>query len=72
MKKELAKQKEKIAYRNFAQIRASRIALWIKQKGILEAQYLAGHHSLASTQKYQVQDLQQLRSALQSIHPDFQ
>ena len=72
VKKELAKQKTKIAFQNLAQLRASRISLWIQQKGILEAQYLAGHQSISATQKYQIQDLQQLRSALQSLHPDFQ
>ena len=72
VKRELRKQKTSIAFQNLGQLRASRISIWIQQKGILEAQYLAGHQSLSATQKYQIQDLQQLRSALQSLHPDFQ
>ena len=72
IKRELRKQKTSIAFQNLGQLRASRISIWIQQKGILEAQYLAGHQSLSATQKYQIQDLQQLRSALQSLHPDFQ
>ena len=58
-----------IKFKNLGQLRASRIALWIKREGILQAQYYAGHRHLSSTQAYEIEDLSQLRSSLIKAHP---
>ena len=71
IKKELAKAKSTIPFYNLTQLRASRIALWIQSQGILQAQYLAGHQSIVSTESYQNQEDVQLRAALESVHPQF-
>ena len=71
IKKELEKGNSNIPFHNLAQLRASRIALWIQSEGILQAQYLAGHQSLLSTERYQNQQDPQLRAALELVHPQF-
>jgi len=60
-----------IKFKNLGQLRASRIALWIKSEGILQAQYYAGHRHLSSTQAYEIEDLSQLRAGLVKAHPMF-
>lgn len=71
LKKELKKHQLKIPFVNLQQLRASRIAIWIKEKGILAAQYLAGHQHLSSTQHYQSEDYEALRATFEQIHPLF-
>lgn len=71
LQRELKKHQINIPFENLQQLRASRIAAWIKDHGILHAQYLAGHQHLSSTQNYQSQDYQQLRATFEQIHPLF-
>lgn len=71
IKRELKKQKMAIPFCNLHQLRAGRIALWVKDLGILHAQYLAGHQLLSSTQYYQTEDHEQLRATFTQIHPFF-
>ena len=71
IKQELQKAKAKISFKNLAHLRASRIRIWIEQEGILAAKYQAGHKSLISTQAYQKDGGEQLRSIFEQIHPLF-
>lgn len=71
IKRELKKHKIRLPFTNLQQLRASRIAHWIKELGILHAQHLAGHQHLSSTQNYQSQDHEQLRATFEQIHPLF-
>jgi integrase/recombinase XerD len=71
LKIELANNKVPIPFENFQQLRASRIRRWIDRRGILTAQYLAGHYHLISTQIYQLDYNEGLREAFQEIHPMF-
>lgn len=71
IKQELQKAKAKIRFKNLAQLRASRIRIWIEQEGILAAKYQAGHKSLLSTQRYQKDAGEQLRAIFEQIHPLF-
>ncbi|WP_052600288.1 site-specific integrase [Aureispira sp. CCB-QB1] len=71
IKRELKKHTIRLPFTNLQQLRASRIAHWIKELGILHAQYLAGHQHLSSTQNYQSQDHEQLRASFEQIHPLF-
>ena len=71
IKRELQKAKAKLRFKNLAQLRASRIRIWIEQEGILAAKYQAGHKSLISTQAYQKDVGEQLRAIFEQIHPLF-
>ena len=71
IKKELSKNQKHIPFKNLSQLRSSRIRLWIEKRGILAAQYLAGHRSLISTQYYQKEESAALRAIFENIHPMF-
>lgn len=71
IKKELSRNQKHIPFKNLSQLRSSRIRLWIEKRGILEAQYLAGHRSLISTQYYQKEESAALRTTFENIHPMF-
>jgi integrase/recombinase XerD len=51
------------------QIRSSVLATWIKDKPIREAQYLAGHSHIKSTQRYRDVNMQDLQASLNEYHP---
>lgn len=71
VKRELQKNRLPISFINLGQFRNSRIAHWIKDLGILHAQYLAGHHRLGATQAYQAEDHEALRATFTQLHPFF-
>jgi site-specific recombinase XerD len=50
------------------QIRQSRIALWLKQYGIREAQYKAGFKRMSTFNKYQKVQITSLQEAIQEYH----
>lgn len=52
-----------------AQLRQSRIAIWIKQYGIRRAQYMAGHRYVRSTERYETRKLDELQKLLNQKHP---
>jgi len=54
---------------NFKQIRASVITNWIKDKGLRNAQYLAGHRYISSTENYKINDLESLTEDIAKHHP---
>lgn len=51
------------------QIRSSLISHWVKEKPIREAQYMAGHNSIISTQCYKDVNMQDLQASLNEHHP---
>jgi integrase/recombinase XerD len=51
------------------QIRASVIMNWLKTNNIRQAQYMAGHKSIRSTEQYKNQDLTDLTKQLELFHP---
>lgn len=54
---------------SFHQVRASVIYNWMKEKQIREVQYMAGHNSLNSTQRYQDVNMQDMQASLNEFHP---
>ncbi len=56
-------------YRNAAQIRQSVITEWLKEKDVRTVQYMAGHRYVSSTERYQVNNLEDLKEALNKHHP---
>lgn len=55
--------------KSFTQIRTTVIYFWVKEKNIREAQYLAGHASVHSTQRYKQVSLDDLQLQLDLFHP---
>lgn len=54
---------------SFTQIRSTVIYFWVKEKNIRETQYLAGHASIHSTQRYKQVSLDDLQLQLDLFHP---
>jgi len=54
---------------SFTQIRSTVIYFWVKEKNIRETQYLAGHASIHSTQRYRQVSLDDLQLQLDLFHP---
>ncbi|MEM8557686.1 MAG: site-specific integrase [Bacteroidota bacterium] len=56
-------------FRDAKQLRASRLALWLRTEHVREVQHRAGHRYVSSTERYRAQDLDRLQSALDKHHP---
>lgn len=56
-------------YKDFTQLRASRITEWIRVYGLRKAQYLAGHRNISSTEEYVARDIDSLREDMAVFHP---
>lgn len=56
-------------YRDFRQIRASKITHWLKLYGLRKAQYLAGHRTIHGTEKYLAGEFETLQNDLDHFHP---
>lgn len=56
-------------YKNLLHVRSSTIGLWIEQKNIIEVQYMAGHNSITSTERYRRVSMQDLKKSLDQFHP---
>lgn len=54
---------------NARQIRQSVITIWLKTKNLRTTQYMAGHRHVSSTERYQVNQLDDLQEALNQFHP---
>lgn len=64
---QLKKLNEKVI--NAKQIRSSVITFWLRQNNLRQVQYLAGHKYVSSTERYQVNNLEDLQNELQHHHP---
>ncbi len=51
------------------QIRSSVITHWLARNNLRQVQYMAGHKYVSSTQRYQVNNLDDLKNELQQHHP---
>lgn len=58
-----------IRFKNLTQLRNSRISLWVSTLGLRQAQYLAGHRNIVSTQRYKVTDVTTLQQQINQFHP---
>jgi integrase/recombinase XerD len=65
--KQLRKINPKV--RNAHQLRGSRIVYWIQTQGLRQAQYKAGHTTIAATEKYKQADLKDLWQQVNTHHP---
>lgn len=55
--------------KNAAQLRQSVITEWLKEKDLRTVQYMAGHRNVSSTERYQTNNLEDLKEALNKHHP---
>jgi len=56
---------------NYKQLRASVITNWLKVHHLRKVQYLAGHRFISSTERYQIENLTSLKSAINQFQPHF-
>ena len=56
-------------YKHGMQIRQSVITEWLKEKNLRTVQYMAGHRYISSTERYQTNNLEDLKDALNKYHP---
>ena len=52
-----------------SQLRGSRIAIWLKTHNLRQVQQMAGHRYVSSTERYQMQYLEDLQKDLVKYHP---
>jgi integrase/recombinase XerD len=57
------------AVKHARQIRQSVIAEWLKTEDVRKVQYKAGHRYVSTTERYQVNNLEELEEALNEHHP---
>jgi site-specific recombinase XerD len=62
------RKKNKIV-KDAKQIRASVIVKWLKQYNLRQAQYLAGHRYISSTEAYQQNEMEGLSEEVNKFHP---
>jgi integrase/recombinase XerD len=56
-------------FKDFRQLRTSRITHWLRLHGLRKTQYLAGHKSINATEKYLSNDFETLKSDMDNFHP---
>ena len=54
---------------NAKQIRSSVITEWLRKNNLRQVQYMAGHKYVSSTERYQVNNLEDLQNELHQHHP---
>lgn len=54
---------------NAKQIRSSVITHWLRSNNLRQVQYMTGHRYVSSTQRYQVNNLEDLQNELKEHHP---
>jgi len=55
--------------KNFKQLQQSRIAIWVAEKGLREAQYLGGYKFVTSVKRYDFKSVENLKKKLNYAHP---
>ena len=54
---------------NPKQIRASVITYWLKNYNLRQVQYFVGHKYVSSTERYQLNNLDNLQKKIEELHP---
>jgi site-specific recombinase XerD len=57
------------AFKDFKQLRASKITHWIKLYGLRKAQYMAGHRNIYTTEQYIANNIEVLQNDFDNFHP---
>jgi len=67
--KQQVQEKLDIHINKLSQLRQSRIAIWTKEEGLRQAQYMAGFRRVCSAERYQQANLQDLKEQIALHHP---
>lgn len=69
--KRLSSELKKINPRfvNFKQVRASVITIWLSQYNLRQVQYMAGHKYVSTTERYLVNQVEDLQNDIEKYHP---
>ena len=62
-------RKQNPSVKDFKQIRASIITLWLKKHNIRQVQYMTGHRYISSTEHYRTDTLETLQELIEELHP---
>ena len=62
-------KEQKIEIKRLYQLRQSRCAIWIKQNGIRQGQYLSGFKNIQMACRYKSQDIEDLQKNILKYHP---
>lgn len=62
-------QKGNQEIKNAKQVRSSVIVYWLKHFNLRQVQYMAGHKYVSSTERYQMNNLDNLQKKLEEFHP---
>jgi site-specific recombinase XerD len=62
-------KKYSVKFKDFRQLRASKITHWLKLHGLRKAQYLAGHRNINATEKYLAGEFETLQNEFEKFHP---
>lgn len=63
------KIREQLGVSSLMLIRNSRIALWMKRYNLRQVQYMAGYRTLLSLEKFNGEQIEQLKQAIDKYHP---
>tara|TARA_B100002051_G_C16521130_1_gene527785 strand:- start:168 stop:803 length:636 start_codon:yes stop_codon:yes gene_type:complete len=55
--------------KDFHHLKQSRVAIWVKEHGLRDAQYLGGYKYVTSVQRYDFKSIDDLKSELEVLHP---
>jgi integrase/recombinase XerD len=67
--KQQIQEKLNLQINKLSQLRQSRIAIWTKEEGLRQAQYLAGFRRVGSAERYRQANLQDLKEQIALHHP---
>ncbi len=68
--KKILHEKLNLKLNKLSQLRQSRIAFWVKNEGLRQAQYKAGFRRVRSAERYRKSDLTDLKIQLKKHHPN--
>lgn len=55
--------------KDFQHLKQSRVAIWVKEHGLRDAQYLGGYKYVTSVQRYDFKSIDDLKTELEQLHP---
>lgn len=62
-------KKDNERFINFKQVRASVITDWLKHYNLRKVQYMSGHRHVSSTESYLVNQVEDLQTDIDKLHP---
>jgi integrase/recombinase XerD len=67
--KQQAKEKLNQRVNNLQHLRQSRLAIWVQEEGLRQAQYKSGYTTVKGVERYRSQSIKNLQEQLEKFHP---